>query len=196
METLSDIKIINLLQEKEIYLFGTDDFARIFKISNRNTLHKRLQRLTYRGVIKRLRQGEYSLATDKVHDFSVANFVYQPSYISLESALSYYGIITGITYAITSITVKKAVELEIDKASFSYAQVSSRFYWGYQKIDNYLIAEPAKAMLDWLYLGYKGLRKTEMDEVDYVSLDKSMVIHYARLLNNNSFIKFVRQKLR
>ncbi|MDP2692483.1 MAG: hypothetical protein Q8O88_02470 [bacterium] len=196
METLSDIKTVEILKKNELSLFTTNDFARMFSIDNRNTLHKRLQRLAKRGTIKRLRQGKFSLVSNDIHNFEIANFIYKPSYISLESALSLYGIITGIAHITTSITVKRPLGLEIDNTSFSYTRISKKLYWGYQKIDNYLIAEPEKALLDWLYLGYKGLRNTKMDEIILSDLDKSKVLMYARKLNNDSFTKFIKHQIR
>ena len=44
-----------------------------------------------------------------------ANYLYQPSYISLDSALSFYGVITGFSYKITSVSTKKTRSLIIDE---------------------------------------------------------------------------------
>jgi len=66
-----------------------------------------LERLTKKGIIKRLTKRKYLFTFLESDDFQIANFLYTPSYISLESALSFYGIITQFPYQITSITPKK-----------------------------------------------------------------------------------------
>src|SRR3990167_8806067 len=109
METLTTIHIIQILRKKTISLFTLSDFGRLFNIHNKQTLYKILQRLEKKKIITQLIKGKYLflLSSKAPHDFTIANFIYQPSYVSLESALSLYGIITSFPYTITSVTTKK-----------------------------------------------------------------------------------------
>jgi len=67
-------------------LFTLSDFGRLFKIENQNTLYKKIQRLEKKKIIKKLIKGKYVFALNKTNDFTIANYVYPPSYVSLESA--------------------------------------------------------------------------------------------------------------
>ena len=64
------------------------------------------------------------------NDFLLANFLYQPSYISLESALSFFGIVTGFAYQITSLTTKKTNTLKTEPGFSAIIEsfIDSDFY--------------------------------------------------------------------
>lgn len=183
MET-STLEIIKILREKEISLFSLSDFSLLFNIGNRQTLYKKIQRLESTGIVEKLIKGKYLFKFNEVTDFAIANYLYAPSYISLESALSHYSIITGFTYSITSITVNKSHHLRCRNKEFSYSQISSRFYFGMTKdVGGFLIAEPEKALLDYIYFGQKGLRNLEFDEMDLSKIDRKKLVLYAGKLN-------------
>ena len=106
-ESLNQTTVIKILKEKEISLFTFSDFKKLFQIKKENTAYKILERLTKKGILKRLIKKKYLFLFSESDDFQIANFLHSPSYISLESALSFYGIITQFPYQITSITSKK-----------------------------------------------------------------------------------------
>jgi len=183
MET-STLEIIKLLREKEISLFSLSDLALLFKIGNRQTLYKKIQRLESTGIVEKLIKGKYLFKFNEVTDYTIANYLYAPSYISLESALSHYSIITGFPYSITSITVNKPRVLRCRNKEFSYSQISSPFYFGVVKnTGGFLIADPEKALLDYIYFGTKGLRNQEFDEMDLSIIDRKKLALYAGKLN-------------
>ena len=153
METYSTTDIIKLLQSKQLSLFTLADFSKLFDINNPQTLYKKIARLEEKKIVQKLIKGKYQFLFRPVNDFLTANFLYQPSYISLESALSFYGIITGFSYQITSITIKKPNAVEINNREFKYSRIASRLFWGYEKKEDFLLAEPEKALLDYIYLG-------------------------------------------
>ena len=158
MESLSTTDVIKLLQRQPTPLFSLSDFERILGIENRRTLYKKIQRLEDKKIIQRLIKGKYRFLLSTVDDFTMANFLYQPSYVSLETALSFYGIITGFPYQITSITTQKARSFDIDSKEFKFSRISPALFWGWEKKEDFLIAEKEKALLDYLYFGLKGFR--------------------------------------
>lgn len=91
--------------------------------------------------------------------FFTASSIYNPSYISLESALSYYQIIPEGVYSTTSISTKKTMEFQTPLGVFSYRHVKPSLFFGYQLIPwqdrNIKIAELEKTILDYLYLNEK-----------------------------------------
>lgn len=113
------------------------------------------------GLIFKLRNGLYAFE-DRARNISpeeIAGRLYAPSYISLEKALSAYGLIPEMTYAITSVTPKTNRTFRNRLGVFIYRHLKPSLFTGYQEIikgeQRYLIAEPEKALLDFLYLKLK-----------------------------------------
>ena len=92
----------------------------------------------YQGYIKPLAGGYYILADramDEMVLFMVANKIYEPSYVSLESALAYYEIIPETVLGVTSISSRKTKEYESAWGEFSYRSVKPDYMIGYQVIN-------------------------------------------------------------
>jgi|SRR5690554_5048341 len=93
----------------------------------------------------------------------IANHLYGPSYVSLESALSYYGLIPERVYSIRSVTVKRAKQYTTPLGEFDYRTVPSTYFSiGIQQEPTdsksiFLIASPEKALCDMIVLT-SGLR--------------------------------------
>lgn len=185
METYSTTDIIKILEEKSISLFTLADFDRLFGHQNQQTIYKKIQRLEKTGIIQKLVNGKYYYQFKPALSFRIANFLYLPSYISLESALSFYGIITGFAYQITSITTQKSKLINADNREFQYSQIADKFFWGYEAKEDFLIAEKEKALLDYIYFGSKGLRDMTFDEMDFSQIDKKKLFVYAKRMGIN-----------
>lgn len=90
--------------------------------------------------------------------FLIANHLRGPSYISLESALSYHGMIPERVYEISSVTLKKSKTYTTPVGRFSYRQLAAPYYsFGIKSIslDSQqvaLIASPEKALCDKIVL--------------------------------------------
>src|SRR5699024_7577613 len=91
--------------------------------------------------------------------FFTANELYSPSYISLESALSWYGFIPEGVFQITSCSTRKTQTFHTGLRNFSYRQIKSELFFAYQleKWNNHYIAiaEPEKTVIDYLYLHHE-----------------------------------------
>lgn len=112
-----------------------------------------------KGYIKKLRRGYYIFSDIKLDEevlFYISNKLYSPSYVSFESALSYYGLIPEGVYSITSACGKKTSGFKTQIANFTYRKIKSEFLFGYDLKKhgrmNYKIACMEKAVLDYLYL--------------------------------------------
>lgn len=201
METYSITDIIKLLQTKQLSLVTLNDFGKLFNIDNRQTLYKKIARLEKAQIVQKLIKGKYQFLFNPVNDYVIANFLYQPSYISLESALSFYGIITGFPYQIISITVKPTKSIEINQKGslkikeFKYSQIENGLFWGYEKQGDFLIANKEKALLDYIYFGIKGLRNISFDEMDLSEISKNKLVSYAKKINNKQVTKVVKSIL-
>ena len=136
-----------------------------------------LTRWMKKGYIVRLRQGYYTFPDYKSkRDFSLyfANRIYKPSYISLHTALSFYGMIPETVSQITSVTSLKTAAFRNDFGDFSYKNLKEDLMFGYElkEMDEnrrLMFATPEKAILDLLYLypfynSEKEMEELRMDE--------------------------------
>ena len=160
METITKERFIRILREKSISVFSYDEIFKIFDVSSETAVKALLSRLKKAKIIEPLVRKKYLfLFTSQWPDvFQVANYLYPPSYISLESALSFYGIISQFPYMVTSITVNKARSFDVWEKEFAYAQIKPEYYRDYSNENGILIASKVKAVFDFLYLAYKGGR--------------------------------------
>lgn len=188
---LDQATIITKLRQKEISLFTSSDFKKFFQIKKENTAYKILERLTEKGILKRLIKKKYLFAFSESDDFQTANFLYPPSYISLESALSFYGIITQFPYQITSVTPKKTRAIRTLSKEFSYSHIKPELFFGHEKKEKFLIAMPEKALFDYLYLCAKGLRNFERDDFDLKLVDKKRFLFLLKETKQEKLKKFL-----
>jgi predicted transcriptional regulator of viral defense system len=120
---------------------------------------RRLFEWQKKGYVFKLRNGWYCFSDmEKGESFSfyVANRIYNPSYISLESALSYHNIIPEAVYSICSVTTNKTMSFNTPIGEMRYNTLKPRLFFGYE-ISEFngkpiQIAYPEKAILDFLYV--------------------------------------------
>jgi len=121
--------------------------------------YRQLDRWEKKNYLRKIKQGFYMLTGQKVNEqflFLTANKIYSPSYISLEKALKHYGLIPEETFQITSVSSKKTASFDTKVGNFSYRHIKPSLFWGYRLLEsgkqNVMMAEPEKAILDYLYL--------------------------------------------
>lgn len=119
-----------------------------------------LYRWTQKGLLLRLGAGYYAFP-EYLHRagyaYYIAGRIYRPSYISLHSALSFYGMIPEAVVQITSISSRKTSGFSNAFGEFSYRNVKEELMFGYEPRAladgrTFLLATPEKALLDLLYL--------------------------------------------
>lgn len=149
--------------------FNTNQVMLWEKDFDRNNLTRWCQR----GLLVKLRNQYYAFPEYRqVPDFSryVANRIYAPSYISLHSALSFYGMIPEEVVQLTSVTTLKTAKFGNSFGTFHYQNVKTPLYFGYelktmQNGRGLLFATPEKALLDLLYLNPYYKTEQDMEEL-------------------------------
>lgn len=155
-------------QLKNYPLFKLEDVFKWFPKAKRQTTLNQLNFWSKKGYLENIIRGIYKLSDFELKDpFLLANFIYSPSYISLETALNYYSIIPDIPFAITSVTVNKTKKFKIkDYGVFYYSHLKPELFFGFESIlvekkYSYNIALPEKALFDYLYLKAKKVESPE-----------------------------------
>ncbi|MFK7937566.1 MAG: hypothetical protein AB8G22_28880 [Saprospiraceae bacterium] len=128
-----------------------------------------LTRWQQKDYLRKIRNGLYYFSDQPIDNsdalFYVANELYSPSYISLASALSYYGFIPEGVFTTTSVSTLRTRKFSTDIGNFSFQTLKKELFLGYRLLPYqnhfYKIATPTKAFFDYLYLNPKF--KTEAD---------------------------------
>ena len=174
--------------------------------------HKqRLSEWQRKGYIKKIAKGYYIFSDLEINEsvlFIIANKALDPSYISLEMALSYYGLIPESVYGVTSVTSRKSYKISSPIGRFNYRQIKPELMFGYQLVQyqnhNFKMAEIEKAILDYFYINSKLKTEGEFEELRInqetfqEKVDVEKLRHYLTLFKNkalekriNNFIKYI-----
>jgi predicted transcriptional regulator of viral defense system len=120
----------------------------------------KIRLLVKKGVLTKLRRGFYVVGRDyrksPLNEFVISNHLYGPSYVSLESALSFYGLIPEAVYEITAINPKRAKEYKTPIGRFSFRKIPESVFSmsleSQNRSGHFIIASAEKALVDKLYL--------------------------------------------
>jgi len=149
-------------------IFSTKDVKKFFPRFDR----RRLSEWQNKNYILKLRNSWYCFPEyliNKNSHWLIANLIHTPSYISLETVMSWYQIIPEGAFSITSVTTNKPSHFEIQSCHYYYNTVKPALFFGYRFLEiehntsyrtsagfnntrQILIAEPEKAILDFMYL--------------------------------------------
>ncbi|MBL7131037.1 MAG: hypothetical protein ISS45_06525 [Candidatus Omnitrophica bacterium] len=182
------------LKKRDIRVFTPLEFQRIFRVSYNNS-KSFINRNLKRGLLIKLKNGLYALAGVNLPKFFIANKLYAPSYVSFETALSYYHMIPETVYTILSATTKASREFEAEESNFIFHRVKKEVFFGYipKKINNIvvLIAEPEKALLDYSYFVLLK-KKTFNDRLNIKNISKIKLLKYAKHFKKDKLIQLIK----
>ncbi len=168
-----------------------------------------IERWRKRGLLIRLRRGLYLLgkAEREIEPsrLYLAGQIYQPSYISLEYALSRYGLIPERVADTTSVSAKKTARFVNDFGTFIYQSVKPSLFRGFTLEKDeaglpYFVAEPEKAAADFIYLNLRKIVDGKEEETlresfrfqNLGSLRKKKIADYFGLFNTRKMENIAR----
>ena len=119
-----------------------------------------LGRWVKKGLLIKLRNGYYTFPQnidEPNFAYFLATRMYRPSYISLHSSLSFYGLIPESVIQVTCVSTLKTNTFRNIFGEFSYRTIKPRGFFGYNHLPSakgriVYMAKPEKALLDLLYL--------------------------------------------
>ncbi len=132
-----------------------------------NRRYSLIKRAIAKGEIVHIRRGLYCLAEryrkKPLNLFTVAQRIYGPSYISLESALNYHGWIPEAVHTVTSVTSRRSKMFDTPLGLFDYKKViCDPLFIGVESVanegENFFMARPLKAVADYIYVYKKDWR--------------------------------------
>jgi predicted transcriptional regulator of viral defense system len=161
----------------------TDNLARKRELSER-VVRNALRRYEAQGLVERVSKKIYiNHFNQRFSPRDLVNILRPRSYISLESALVERGIITQSPSVLICVTPSYPQSFRSKSVSIVYRKISPELYWGYEekatRYNNYLIAEPEKALLDWIYLSRQEGLPTPLDELHLQFLTPAKLRDYA-----------------
>lgn len=172
---------------KDFTIFSLNDIRKIDK----NFHRRRLNEWQEKEYIKKVIDKYYIFTDIELNEnvlFEIANRIYNPSYISLEMALSYYNLIPEAVYTITSISTRRTYSFDTPIGNFEYRTVKADYYFGYKFIDyddrRYKIGIPEKVILDYFYLNpavksavdFKALRIDK--DIFFERIDETLLLEF------------------
>ncbi|KUK49679.1 MAG: hypothetical protein XD75_0333 [Parcubacteria bacterium 33_209] len=195
IKKLKRIEVEEKLKSMGLTVFTPQEFKDIFEVSQ-NTASVFITSNIKSGLFVKLRNGIYLIKDTIPPHYFISNKLYQPSYISLETALSYYGVIPEMVYSFTSVTSKASREYETPVGNFTYQTIKKEAFTGYQlkevNREKVLIADIEKALADYLY--FVELKKISLnDRLELRNVNKDKLIKYAKLFNRQGMLKLIEQ---
>jgi predicted transcriptional regulator of viral defense system len=143
-----------------------------------------LSRWVQAGRLFQLRRGLYALAPAwrkvEPHPFLVANKLQRGSYVSLQSAMAFHGIIPEYVPVVTSVGPGRPETLRNPLGTFQFKHIASRMLFGYASMEIapgqfVFIASPEKALLDLAHLtpgadSMDYLRELRLQNVEAINM--------------------------
>ena len=185
------------IKGKKLYIFGANDIRALFGVSAVATASL-LHRYKKQGFILQIKRGLYVFPDALPPDIYIANKLYSPSYLSLEFALSYHGVIPETVYEITSVTTKTTRRFETLGKVFSYRKIKKTAYTGYgvekQKGISFYIADAEKAFVDANYLRLMKKQKP-ISRFHKEKINSKKALRYAKLFDNSKLTSITKTTL-
>ena len=146
------------------------------------------------GYIIKIKNGLYVFEdkSNNIEPEELSQKIYSPSYISLEKALSIYGIIPETVYGITCITAKTTREFNNYLGNYQYKHIKKNLFFGYEEVKGknipYLIASPEKAILDFLYFNLTKIKTAK--DMESFRFNKENIANLISKSKLNDYLAF------
>lgn len=157
----------------------------LFPDESKALINSQVSRWVERGKLIRLRRELFVFPETRIDELVLANLVYRPSYVSLESALDYYGIIPDVAMNVTNVSPTTTKTVKTSRGTFMYSKIARNLYFGWKTVKDsdsecsFSIAEPEKAVLDYVYI--RRIRDLADQRIDLSAIDRKKLVKYGRI---------------
>ncbi len=170
---------------KKADVFNTADVALTLKNCSRNSRNALIKRAIKSGDIINIRRGLYSLSSElrqtTISQFAISQRIYGPSYVSMESALSYHNWIPEAVYICSCASFKTARVFDTPIGIFEYNKVPQvNFFFDVMRVKEdkknvCFIASPEKALCDYIYT--KFISWNISDALESLRLESDFILN-------------------
>ena len=195
------VEITNIQQKLDSVPYLTRKNLELILGNNRRTVDDRIKSLIKSGVILKLKNGFYISTNYQKQERDpqkyleyLANILYQPSYISLEYALSFYGLIPESVYGITAVSPNKTKIFKNNLNIFSYKKIKNELFFGFTEIPSKTgltsFATKSKCLFDFLLLK-KGLTDKNLEQ--YLKYDSRINWEVLKTKDKKEFRDYIKK---
>jgi hypothetical protein len=153
---------------------------------------KKIAQLCSQGLLVRVKRGLY-VVSDRIIDakpsgYLLANHIYGPSYVSLETAMEFYGMIPEAVYSFESMTTGHPKKYLTPYGPFRYHRLTKGYFSLGVRMEStadrrrFLIASPEKALCDH-FVSTKGLQVRSRSSLlsyllDFMRVDEEVLVKF------------------
>jgi len=182
------------LKKRGLKIFSTREFRLLMGVSQA-AAYRLLWRYEKQQILVKLRRGLYGLKDDLPSSFLIANRLYQPSYISFDTALSYHHVIPETIYSVVSATTKATREFRASGVIYKYHCIKKTAYTGYKPVKYMgmviLMAEQEKALADYLYFVDLKKRALSYERIDVKRIKRGKLLKYVKLFRRPRMLELI-----
>ncbi|QJD95963.1 hypothetical protein HH214_08780 [Mucilaginibacter robiniae] len=163
----------------------------------------KIKALKDEGILQAVKRGFYipgpATRLTRPENGLIANHLYGPSYLSAETALSYYGLIPERVYAVTSMTSKGSREFDTPAGLFLYTHLPLPYYaYGLNSVNlsrdqRAIVASPEKALADKVVTTPGVLIRSVAGALSYLTEDLRMDESQLKNLNSRMMSTWLEQ---
>ncbi|MBF0532387.1 MAG: hypothetical protein HQL23_04735 [Candidatus Omnitrophica bacterium] len=160
----SDIKIFHM------------NHLKLLTTLNDHALRVALYRMNGNQTVKRICRGFYANPFNLPTLEEISGQIYQPSYISLESALASYGLLSQLPRTLTCVTTRLPRTFRTTFGVIAYRQMKGEYFWGSLNRGLYALAQKEKAAADYIYLTPPKKRAETLSAIFSAPIDRQKLI--------------------
>lgn len=161
-------------------VFTIDEISQLFPNISSKSLRDRLYYFTKVGKIRRLHHGIY--AKKEYNPFELANKLYKPSYISLETVLTKGGVVFQHYETIFLVSYLTRT-IKINSTDIQYRQLKGEVLTNTQGVEQktgYFIATVERAFLDAVYI-YKNYHFDNLEAINWEKVENLKTIYKSKV---------------
>jgi len=178
-----------LIQKYPSGVFALSDVLPLF--GSKNSAIVTLSRWKRSKKLIKLRNGLYLLPKlirkTEPFDLSIASMILNPSYVSMEKAMEYYGLIPEAVFVNTMVTTRRQNSFKNSLGTFRYFHIKTEYFFGYKTEivggQTAYIAFPEKAILDLIYFKHPQITKAYFWELRLQNvhvIDKKKLLQFSK----------------
>ncbi|MBI5332573.1 MAG: hypothetical protein HZB65_03300 [Candidatus Aenigmarchaeota archaeon] len=187
----NEMFLIDFINEKNMISFSVEDLRRLSGWKS-SKIHNTLYTMKKKNIVFKIKRNMFSLAEKaRINMYKISTAIAHPSYISLWTALSFYGYTEQQIRTIQLISTKQHKNIESKLQRIEIVTMNPGRFYGYTMIDGFPIADKEKVIIDSFF---KPDKCGGFDEVvkcfanAWNELDKRKLLEYIIKFNNKSLI--------